>query len=85
VFLIVSWLLFSKPFEKCKGIHPPLISIKFVFKRDKLLNKVVGRSKRDYTLLDLPCYVLHALGSKRAYTPREVANPISTQETPQPN
>jgi hypothetical protein len=35
-----------------------------------------------YTLLDLPKFDLHALGSKRDYTPRDIVDLTLTSKTP---
>jgi hypothetical protein len=70
VFFIVSWLFLSKTLEEYKGIHPPL-SLSYL-SLDKLLNKVARRSKKAYTLARFTLLVLFSLGSKKAYTPREV-------------
>jgi hypothetical protein len=58
---------FSTSLEEYKGIHPPSRSI-FVIIEKSYFAKVATRSKRPYTLVDLPCQVLFTLGSKRAYT-----------------
>jgi hypothetical protein len=44
----------SKSLEEYKGIHPPSRSI-FVVIEKSYFAKVATRSKRAYTLVDLPC------------------------------
>jgi hypothetical protein len=56
-----------------------VLSLLFV---ERAIVKVSRRSKRAYTLLDLPCWVLISLGSKRTYTPRERVDITYYKKTP---
>jgi hypothetical protein len=80
VFLLVSWLFLSKPLEEYKGIHPPL-SLSHL-SLDKLLNKVARRSKKGLHPPRFTLLVLFSLGSKKAYTPREVTQLALTTRDP---
>jgi hypothetical protein len=72
VFLLDLKVIFSNPWRSIRAytLHQDLsfCSLK------RLFANVATRSKRVYTLVDLPCRGLFTLGSKKAYTPREVIN-----------
>lgn len=62
--------------------HTLSTKVHFIFNLISHFYKFARRSKRDYMLLDLPLLDLHALGSKRAYTPRDIVDQTLITKSP---